>query len=152
MASPHVYTSTKDLLQTRYHATYPVLDFDEIETAVTKAGDTPWLALEEIGGAYEDVAAFGDPQNICQREQGVILVHAFVPAPTTIATGLPSSFQARDLVADIQDYMRMRRYSGIRIVEVSSERSSFNHGLWSSSTAALSYEFDFHTAVPPSIP
>ena len=155
MASTHVYTETKNLLQGQFSAGYSLLDFDEIDSVVMKAGDTPFMAIEEVTDD-EALSAFGNPQGLCQRQQGVIVVHAFVPAPTTAAFAVPpggpprpSSFIAREVIEQVQAFMRYQQYANIRIVSVTPpDVELLNNGLWTAAAVAISYVYDFKVAMP----
>ena len=143
MASTTVYDATKSELQSQFSPPYPVLDFDEIDQAVIEGTlpKAPFIALEEIT-QVEELAAFGDSQNLCQREEGVLIAHFFTPAPE-------ASSQARSLAEQIQDHMRHRTYSGVRITSVSPpDLEMLSNGLWTSAAIALNYRHDFHVAIP----
>lgn len=140
MASPHVYAETKSVLQGQFSPPYQIVDFDEIDGALEQGTD-PFMALEEIT-ENEALAAFGDPSSLCQRQEGVMAVHFFTPAPE-------SSAAARSLAELVQNFMRHRTYSGVRITAASPpEVELMNNGLWSAGAIALSYRYDFHVATP----
>jgi hypothetical protein len=148
MASTHVYDETKALLQGQFSPTYQVLDFDQIETTLTRTGQNAFIALEEITET-EAGNAFGDPSAICQRQEGVLVVHFFTPAPVATPGGQASSNTARSLAESVQDFMRYKTYSGIRIVLATPpDLEVLNSGLWTAAAIALSYQYDFFTAIP----
>lgn len=138
MASTQAYDALKGAIQTGI-SPVPVLDFDQIDWDQQQGVDA-FTVLEEIG-EVEDLVGFGG--NLCHREQGVMRVHAFTPAPE-------SSSAARALAQSVQDLLRSQVLSnGLRVVEVDPpEPGASNNGLWTIYSTVLTFEFDTTRAHP----
>lgn len=135
MASSSVYNALKNYVQAQFAGVYPVLDADDIEPAIEQ-GDAPFLALEELPGD-EQLSAFGNSDELCMRETGVLLIHGFVPSPESSST-------ARSIVDSVRDTMRHKTIDGIRITATTPpDQELMNEGLWGASVTAVSYEADF---------
>ena len=141
MASTTVYTTFKAFLQNVFSGTYSIIDFDEIEPAMQQ-GLTPFLVLEEMPSTEENVA-FGDPNNLCMRASGVVLVYAFAPAPE-------SNSVARNLGDQIATSLRFAQMANqIRILNVDPpDIQVSNDGLWTIAVVPASIEHDFYVAKP----
>lgn len=140
MASVQTYSEIKSGLQGQFGGAYPVLDFDDIEPALEQ-GTAPFIAIEEVV-QNEEGNGFGDPSQICQREEGVIVIHFFVPAPESSGT-------ARGLAESVQDFMRYRTFTQVTVFSVSPpDVEMMNNGLWTAAAIALTYHRDFHVAIP----
>ena len=140
MASSAVYTEIKSGLQGQFSPPFPIIDFDEIDPTLEQ-GTAPFMALEEVVQNEEGIG-FGDPQNLCQREEGVLLVHLFTPAPH-------ASNAARALADQVQDYTRYRIFNGVRIhIAAPPDVGMMNNGLWCAAAVALTYRREFHVAKP----
>ncbi len=144
MASTTVYNTLKTVIQ---DAVTPlsVLDFDQIEPLTERAseaqqGSDVFLVIEELQG-LEDLVGFGG--NLCNREQGVVEVHAFNPAPQ-------SSDAARTQAELIQGLLRNQTLTnGLRILSVSpATPGTANNGLWTVYSVAVAYEMDTVHAHP----
>lgn len=142
MASVQAYDSLKSAIQTGI-APVAVLDFDQIEASMEQS-TTAFTVLEE---AVEDEELVGFGGALCSREQGVILVHAFTPAPE-------SSAASRALAETVQDLLRSQVLSnGLRIFAVDPPApGSANNGLWTVYQVAVNYEFDTSRAHPAPLP
>lgn len=142
MASVAAYTALKAAIQTGI-SPVPVLDFDQIEPAQQQGTDA-FTALEETAES-EILTAFGG--NLCHREQGVLTVHTFAPAPEANAA-------ARSLAESVQDLLRSQSLSnGLRIFEVDPPAPGVsNNGLWTVYDILVSYEFDTVRPHPAPLP
>jgi hypothetical protein len=142
MASTTAYNSLKSAIQTGI-SPIPVLDFDQIEPALQQGSDS-FTVLEE-NTEQEILAAFGG--NLCHREIGILVVHAFAPAPEANAA-------ARSLAESVQDLLRSQVLSnGLRIFEVDPPSQSVsNDGLWTAYTIAVNYELDTTRSPPAPLP
>lgn len=139
MASTHVYDALKGELQIEF-TPMRVIDVDLIDNILAQ-GEDAFLVIEEITES-EDTIGFGDPTNLCQRGEGVMVVHAFVPSPE-------SSAAVRTLGESVQTHMRHRTMSGVRITNAGPpDIELLNEGLWSVAAVALTYQHDFHVATP----
>lgn len=143
MASIEAYTALKNFLVVEF-APREVFDIDQIESQLV-AGQEPqqenaqFLVLEEISGT-EELIAIGDPNNLCDRETGVIEVHCFTPAPE-------SSADARVFGQAVQDSLRHRTTNGVRVTTASPpDIGRTNDGLWTVGTVAVGYEYQRYTA------
>lgn len=135
MASTAVYVALKQFLQSQFLGVYPVLDEDEIDTQLDGAGDAVFIGLEEAT-SVEDYRALGNINTQCMREEGVMLLHVFVPAPET-------SNRARELVDQVRGALRGQTVDGVRVINVSPpEQEMLNEGLWGSAVTAISYQYD----------
>lgn len=141
MASTEAYTSLKSAIQTGI-SPIPVLDFDQIEPTLQQGSD-PFTALEE-NSESENLAAFS--ASLCHREIGILVVHAFAPAPEANAA-------ARALAESVQDLLRSQILSnGLRVFEVDPPSHSLsNDGLWTAYSIAVNYELDTVRAKPAPI-
>lgn len=139
MASTAVYSSIKAFLQGQF-APIPVLDFDQIETAMQQQ-QNPFLVLQEVY-ALEDLIGIGDPTSLCIREESAVVVHAFVPAPE-------SSAAVRTLAEQVQTAMRARQFPQVRVTRVSPpDLEGLNDGLWSTAGVSVDLQHDFHAPAP----
>lgn len=139
MASTYVYNALKSFIATAM-APARILDFDEIDTALQQGTDG-FFVLEESRGDEKQIS-FGDPQSMCHREEGVIQIHGFAPAPG-------SSGAARQAVDNVRDALRLQKPSGVHVRSVGApEQESLNDGLWSVASAPILYRWDSHYASP----
>ena len=139
MASAQAYVDFKSFLQGRM-TPIPVIDFDQIDTALQQATGQ-FLALEE--SYSEDIEnGFGDPNNVCMREESEIIIHCFVPAPE-------SSSIARALADRVANELRYQRINDLRVVRTSgAEPEGLNDGLWSLFLLPVLIHYDRHIALP----
>ena len=139
MASTHCYDEIKAYLQ-GVMAPMAVLDWDQIEPTLEQS-ENQFLAIEDAY-ADEEMAAFGNPQALCMREAGEIVLHCFVPAPE-------SSGVARALAGQVQGLIRLQRISGLRIISSAPpEIDRMNDGLWTTAAVPVTYEYDYFVARP----
>ena len=139
MASAHCYDEIKAYLQGAM-TPMAVLDWDQIESTLEQSNNQ-FLALEE-SYADEELIAFGNPQALCMREIGALIIHCFVPAPE-------SSGVARALAGQVQNQIRLQRISGLRIISSDPpEVDRMNDGLWTTAAVPVAYEYDYFVARP----
>jgi len=137
MASTSAYASLKALV-TGAVTPLGVYDYDEIEP-VLQQGSTKFVVLEELT-SDEAVIGIGDPTNICSRENSLVTVYCFTPAPE-------SSSAARTLAEQVQQAIRFHRAAHFRIRRVSPpEMGNLNDGLWSFAMIDVNVELDSFAA------
>ena len=136
MASSAVYDELKTTLEAAFPAS-PVIDYDQIETALQQGTDA-FFVLEETSGS-EDQLAFGDETNICQREEGVIVVWCFTPAPE-------GSNAARTIADSVRDVLRpYDSATGLKVLRVEPpDIEMSNNGLWAAAISAINYQYNFY--------
>lgn len=143
MARELTYETIKAHLVTTF-TPMPVIDFDTIDTAMEQQS-APFICLEDVT-SDEEVVGFGDPDNICVREESAFLIHAFVPAPE-------SARLARNLGDRITAALRLQYLQRVRVVSVSPpEMELQNDGLWTASAVTLMTSADFHEPFVPAGP
>lgn len=139
MATTFAYDPLKQYLETTF-APIPVIDFDTIDTALEQSTNNI-IAIEEAS-SEEYLAAFGDPANLCVREEGLILIHVLVPAPE-------SSNAARTMAQAIQQELRFRPFTPMRITNVTPPEPDFmNDGLWTGYGVLVQYTVDRYIPRP----
>lgn len=137
MSSPHVYDTIKAAIVAG--VAYPVIDFDQIEETLQQGSDI-FIALEEIVG--EDVMlSFGNPDSVCTRENGSIIVHCFTPAPE-------SSQASRVVAQEIKElFFHSQTIDGVRVVSVTPPDVELsNDGLWGAGSVAIIFAYDQYRA------
>jgi hypothetical protein len=140
MCSPIVYTAYKNFLAAfadKAGYTYPVLDYDSIETALEQ-GNAPFLVINELYSDAENTS-IGTPLSKCMLEVGEMEIMCFVPSPE-------SQKEARELCQEVRNYVR-----GLRDGEVVADEPSpptvdvMNDGLWTIATTSSPYEYYYYT-------
>lgn len=135
MASSTAYDTVKAFLQAALAPTFPVLDFDQIDSA-TEKGDAPFVALEEDFGE-ESIASFGTQAQTCIREEGGFTAHVFVLANS----GLSAARTIGDLIRNAARWRQAG--SGVTIMATDPPMPGFiNDGRWSSVEVSLTYQRD----------
>jgi hypothetical protein len=138
--SPDAYNAIKAHLVASV-APVQIVDFDQLEPLLEQSTDN-FFVLEEMF-SYEDVIAFGDPNQVCMEESGGFTIHCFTPAPE-------SSSAARVLAESVRQVLRFADLlaGNLRIKECDPpEFNSMNDGLWTSAFVNVTYTFTFHTAI-----
>ena len=148
MSSSVPYDAIRGRLVDLFGATYPVLDFEEIEVLLQQQ-DVPFLALDDSAGAT-DLESIGTPSQNWTRDRGAIIVHIFVPS--TSGGGL---YPARNIGDQIRSAMRFYRFPApagetLRCLNVDPPGpGAIYQGRWHSMMVAIDYEY--RTAVATAV-
>lgn len=138
MASQSAYDTIKGLLQSRFGASIPIVDIDQVEPHLAQ-DECVFFALESLPG-QEMITGIGDPDNLCIREFGAVNVHGFFPAPH-------ASNQARGTMDDVRTAIRLFRDGDLYIDSLSTpEFGIINEGIWTAAAITVSYQLNFHAA------
>lgn len=142
MASGTAYDSIKAFLQAALTPTYPVLDFDQIDTAIEQSS-APFVAIEEDFGE-ESITSFGTQAQTCIREEGAFTAHVFVPSLSGLAAG-------RTIADLIRDGVRWRDTgSNVKLLSTDPPAPGFvNDGRWSSVEVSITYQRDSVEDITP---
>lgn len=94
-----------------------------------------WVALE-FPPSLEDVASEGDPENNLWREEGVFMVHVYVPTGT-------GSVLAKSTARDIYELYRGQEFDGVRCFgrEIGEQGPRWN-GNWWGISYAMPFQYD----------
>lgn len=143
MSDASVYDAYKAHLTTELGASYPIRDWEEIETAL-QHDTAPWLAIEDSGG-QDELSSIGQPSANWVEDTGFIDVHVFVP----IQGGLPPARTICGQVRDIFRYYRPAVPAGqtLRTASVTPATPGiYSDGLWHSMLVSIEYQHKY--AVP----
>lgn len=139
MASTLAYDPLYNYLTGKF-APIPVIHYDTIDVALEQSKDTIICLEEEF--TNEDLAAFGDPNNLCMRETGYIYIHVFVPSPE-------SSGVARIMAQTIKDDLLFKNFLPMRITNITPPEADFmNNGLWTGYGVLVQYTVDRYIPRP----
>lgn len=143
MSSTTPYDAIKARLVDQLGGTYPVRDWEEIET-VLQQGTDPFLALDDSAG-QASLESIGTPQQNWNRDTGFVVVHIFVPSTGSLAA-------ARNIGDMIRHTMRFFRFTvpegeTLRCLNVDPPGPGPLHdGLWHAMMVSVDYEHRY--AVP----
>lgn len=141
MASTTVYNTFKTFLDTALSGAYSIIDFDTLDTQIEQ-GTQSFLVIEDMPGE-ERVAAMGDPDNLCMRASGSVIVYVFVPSPE-------SNSVARAIGDTVAQAVRNAHLGNqIRILAVDPpDLQVSNNGLWTVAVVTVVIEHDFYVIKP----
>ena len=143
MSSSTVYDAVKSRLMDQLGASYPIRDFEEIETA-QQQGTTPWLVIED-GSSESNLQSVGTPDQNWTLDEGSIIVHVMVPANQGLSTARTIGGQVRDAMQ--YQYLTANPGETLRILDTTPPDTGLMFdGLWSSMVVFLNYTYRYAVA------
>lgn len=139
MSSKTVYDAIKTRLIDTLGGSYPIRDWEEIETALQR--DTaPWISIEDSGG-NQTLDSIGSPSSNWITDDGFIDVHVFVPSTGS----LDAARSIAEMIRDTLQYQHLTLTEGrLRVRSVEPPMTGFVHdGLWHSMRVAVNYSHQY---------
>ncbi len=139
MSSTLVYDAVKARLIATLGGSYPIRDWEEIETSLQRE-TAPWISIEDSGGDNE-LNSIGSPAANWVTDSGFIDVHAMVPS----TGGLSPARVIAEQIRDVLMYQHLTLAEGrLRVRSVEPPTTGYVHnGLWHSMLVTLNYEHQY---------
>jgi len=142
MSSDTVYDAIKARLVDTLGGTYPIRDWEEIETALQRE-TAPWISIEDSGGTTE-LKSVGSPSSNWVTDTGFVDIHVMVPSTGSLSAARSIAGQVRDTLI----YQHISLTEGrLRVLAVDPPDTGFIHdGLWHSMRVTVNYEHQYTKA------
>jgi hypothetical protein len=139
MSSALVYSAIKARLVDTLGGTYPIRDWEEIETALQRE-TAPWISIED-GDGQNELNSVGSPDSNWVTDTGFIDVNVMVP----VQGGLSPARSIAEQVRDVLLYQHLNLTEGrLRVRSVEPPATGYVHnGLWHSMRVSLNYEHQY---------
>lgn len=139
MSSSPVYDAIKARLISELGGTYPIRDWEEIETTL-QTETAPWISLEDSGGSNA-LNSIGSPDSNWVTDTGYIDINVMVPSTGGYAA-------ARTIAAAVRQAMMfqdaMVSEGRLRVLSVDPPAPGYvQNGLWQSMVVSLNYEHQY---------
>ena len=139
MSSTLVYDAVKARLVDQLGGTYPIRDWEEIETALQRE-TAAWISIEDSGGANE-LNSVGSPSSNWVTDNGFIDVHALVPSTGGLSP-------ARVVAEQIRTALMFQQFTltegHLRTLTVEPPDTGYIHnGLWHSMRVTMNYSHQY---------
>ena len=142
MSTQSVYDAVKARLVDTMGASYPIRDWEEIETSLQRE-TASWISIED-GGGNNELTSVGSPDSNWVTDTGFIDIHVMVPSTQALDSARSICGTVRSVLA----YQYLTLTAGrLRVLTVDPPDTGFVHnGLWHSMRVTVNYEHQYTIA------